>query len=37
MIGLLMDNLKMDNSMGIEDGLIMMENFMNKNVKMDIG
>ena len=37
MIGLLMDNLRMENSMDTEDGLIMMVNTMNKNVKMVIG
>ena len=37
MIGSLMDNLRMENSMGTEDGLIMMVNTMNKNVKMVIG
>ena len=37
MIGSLMDNLRMENSMDTEDGLIMMVNTMNKNVKMVIG
>ena len=37
MIGSLMDNLRMENSMDTEDGLIMMGNTMNKNAKMVIG